>query len=219
MAGGTLGLSPALSYYLTTISPPEPEPLARLRKTIAEHHEAHWHVSADQAQFMGLLAQIHGARSYLELGTFAGYGTLAMALACPALQIVTCEIAEEFVALGRPFWHEAGVADRISLRMGPALESMTALTDEGAQFDMVFVDADKRGYPDYVTAAKALVPVGGLIMVDNVFWSGAVADPSDNRKSTCAIRTTNTLLSNDPDFSIAVVPIGDGLTIARRQAP
>ena len=216
MAEGTLGLTPSLIDYLDTVRRPEPDVLMRLRHRIAEQHEAHWHIAPDQAQFMGLLATIAGTKRYLEVGTFAGYGTLAMALACPALEIVTCEIADEFVALGRPFWEEAGVAGRIDLCMGPAADTMTALVANGARFDMVFIDADKGGYPTYLSLAKQLVPAGGLILVDNVYWSGAVGDPSDTRRSTRAIREVNAMLRDDEDLAVAVTNIGDGLAIARK---
>lgn len=216
MADGTLGLSPAMSAYLAEIQPSEPDVLLALREAIAKHQKSSWHVAVEQARFMGELATLLATRRYLEVGTFAGYGTLAMALACPKMEIVTCEIAEEFVAIGEPFWAKAGVVDRIDLRMGPAGETMAALIADGASFDMVFVDADKAGYPSYVRAAKQLVPSGGVILVDNVFWGGAVIDAADTRRSTRAIRDVNIMLRDDPELSISVIPIGDGLTMARR---
>lgn len=208
-----------LHKYIAAHSLREPDVLQRLRRATSEMSEGLWQVSPEQGQFMALLAGIANVRRYLEVGTFTGYSTLWMALALPADgQIVTCEIEDSFPSVGQPFWHEAGVADRIDLRLAPAIETLDALIAQGqaGTFDMAFIDADKPPYPDYYERCLELVRVNGIILIDNVFWGGAVIDESDTRGSSRGIRAINDKVRDDPRVDISMLPIGDGLTVARR---
>lgn len=209
----------ALYEYLVSRSLREPEILRDLRAETDKLLQGHWRTPPEQAQFMALLAQISGARLYLELGTFTGYGTLSMAIALsdPA-KIITCDLDDEFPSVGRPYWERAGVADKIDLRLMPAGDLMQSLlsSNHGGSFDMIYVDADKENYVDYYRYSKDLLKLGGLLLIDNVLWSGAVIDPGNQKRSTRAIRQTNDLVFSDQSLDISIVPIGDGLTIARK---
>jgi len=219
MAAALSGLSEALSVYLMEHGVREALPLERLRLATGELAQADWRISPAQGQFLGMLAQISGARRCIEIGAFTGYGTLWLALSLPENgEIISCDISNEFVALGQPFWEEAGVTKKIDLRIAPAIETLDALLVEGGagQFDMIFIDADKENYPAYYERSVELVRSEGLILVDNVFWRGAVIDDANQKRSTCAIRALNAQLRDDDRVSIAMIPIGDGLTIARK---
>ena len=219
MATHDTTLTDPLHDYIAAHSRREPDVLARLRRATAGMSQGSWQVSPEQGQFMALLAGIAGVRRYLEVGTFTGYGTLWMALALPPDgEIVSCEIEESFTANGRRAWAEAGVADKIDLRIAPALETLDKLLADGAadSFDMAFIDADKPPYPDYYERCLRLVRVGGLVLIDNVLWGGAVIDDSDQRGSSRAIRAINALVRDDDRVAISMLPFGDGLTIARR---
>ncbi len=219
MAIKTFGLPEDLHNYMIAQSLREPEVLRDLREQSASMKEASWQVAREQAQFMALLAEINGTKRYLELGTFIGYGTLWMALAMPADgEIITCEIAHEFVAMGRKAWREAGIAHKIDVRLGPAIDTLDTLLDKGeaGKFDMAFIDADKPPYVEYYERCLELVRPGGLVLIDNVFWDGAVLDTRSNHGSTRAIRNLNNLVRDDKRVSISMLPLGDGLTIARK---
>lgn len=212
-------LNDDLKAYVAAHSLREPDVLRRLRHATGDLHEGTWQVSPEQAQFMALLAGVTNVRRYIEVGTFTGYGTLWMALALPAGgQIVSCEIEGSFPSVGKPFWHEAGVADRIDLRLAPAIETLDGLIDEGqaGTFDMAFIDADKPPYPEYYERCLKLVRVNGLILIDNVLWGGAVTDQTDVRRSSRGIRALNDKVRDDPRVEISMLAIADGLTIARR---
>jgi caffeoyl-CoA O-methyltransferase len=177
-------------------------------------------VSPEQGQFMALLVRLLGARRCLEVGTFTGYSALACALALPPDgRLVTLDISAEWTAVARRHWLDAGVADRIDLRLGPAAGSLAALLAEGAadSFDFAFVDADKTGYDAYYELALQLVRPGGLIAFDNVLWSGRVADPNAQDADTTALRALNRKLHADARVDLSMLPIGDGLTLARRR--
>jgi caffeoyl-CoA O-methyltransferase len=177
-------------------------------------------ISPEQGQFMALLLGLTGARRCLEIGTFTGYSALVCALALPADgKLLTLDVSEEWTAIARRYWLEAGVADRIELRLGPAGDSLRQLLADGAAgtFDFVFVDADKAGYPAYLERGFELLRPGGLLAFDNVLWGGRVADPQANDADTLAIRALNAQLHGDPRFDLSMVPIGDGLTLARRR--
>lgn len=219
MATHDTTLTDPLHDYIAAHSRREPEVLADLRLATAGMSQGSWQVSPEQGQFMALLAGIAGVRRYLEVGTFTGYGTLWMALALPPDgEIVTCEIEEPFTANGRRAWAEAGVADKIDLRIAPALETLDQLLDDGGadSFDMAFIDADKPPYADYYERCLRLVRVGGLILIDNVLWGGAVIDDTDQRGSSRGIRAINARVRDDDRIALSMLPIGDGLTIARR---
>jgi len=212
-------LTEPLFHYLIDHSLREPDVLRRLRDATAALPECDWQVAPEQAQFMALLARISGVGRFLELGTFTGYGTLAMALALPEDgRIVTCDIEASFPDIGKPFWEEAGVAGKIEQRLQPALDLLDDLVRDGHRgtFDMAFIDADKPDYPQYYERCLPLIREGGLVLIDNVLWGGAVIDAADTRSSTRAIRETNRLLLADKRVEISMIPIGDGLTIARK---
>lgn len=177
-------------------------------------------IAPDQGQFMALLAQLMQARRYLEVGTFTGYSALVLALALPPDgEIVACDINGEWTKTARRYWQEAGVAEKIDLRLAPALETLQNLLDEGQadSFDLMFIDADKRNYANYYELGLQLVRRGGLIMIDNVLWSGAVADPDDTDEDTQAIRVLNDKLHADERISLSLASIGDGLTLALKR--
>ncbi len=215
-----LQISDALYDYMLAHSVREPDVLARLRREFVEREEASWQISPEQGQFMALLARIAGVSKFLEVGTFIGYGSLWIALALPDKgKIVTCELAPQFPEIGAQYWREAGVADKIDLRIGDARETMDGLIDTGksGSFDMAFIDADKPGYPTYYEQCMQLVRPGGTILIDNIFWDGAVIDPDNNRGSTRAIREMNTILAKDERIHLSILPLGDGLAIAQKR--
>jgi predicted O-methyltransferase YrrM len=169
---------------------------------------------------MALLVEIAGVRRALEIGTFTGYSALCLAEAMgPQGRLICCDLSEEWTSIGRPFWEEAGVASRIDLRIGPALATLDQLLARGMgeSFDLAFIDADKEAYPAYYERCLDLVRPGGIILFDNMLWYGRVADPSDDEADTVAIRAMNDRLHRDERISLSLVPIGDGLTIARKR--
>jgi caffeoyl-CoA O-methyltransferase len=177
-------------------------------------------IAPEQGQFMALLIRLTGARKVLEIGTFTGYSALTMALALPPNgRIVACDISREWTTIASRYWAEAGVAARIDLRLAPALETTTALLDAGEAltFDFAFIDADKERYADYYEAALQLLRPGGLIAIDNTLWNGRVANPAAQDGDTLAIRAFNERLKDDLRIDLSLVPIGDGLTLARKR--
>ena len=220
MANRTLDLTDALYDYVLQVSLREPAILAKLRAETAALPEAGMQIGPEQGQFMALLVELIGARHCLEVGTFTGYSALAVARALPDDgRLVACDISEDYTAIGRRYWQEAGVADKIDLRIGPALETLDGLIDEGRRgtFDFAFIDADKTNYAGYFERALTLVRPGGLIAVDNVLWDGAVIDPERDDADTEAIRGFNAARTDDDRVSLSLVPIGDGVTLARKR--
>ncbi|NQV83638.1 MAG: class I SAM-dependent methyltransferase [Rhodospirillales bacterium] len=220
MSNRTTPLTDALYEYMTSVSSREPGVLKRLREETAALPQHNMQIGPEQGQFMGLLVELTGARKCLEIGTFTGYSALAVARKLPDDgQLIACDISEEFTDRAKPFWQEAGVADKIDLRIGPALETLDGLLSDGEKgtFDFTFIDADKVNYLSYFQRALDLSRQGGLICVDNVLWSGAVADPSRHDEDTEAIRAFNAALSKDARISLSMLPIGDGLTLARKR--
>ena len=220
MSSRTIVLNDALYEYLLSVSLREPDVLCRLREETAKMPQHNMQISPEQGQFMALLVELTGARKCLEVGTFTGYSTLSLALALPEDgQIVACDISEEFTSRAKPYWQKAGVAEKIDLRLGPALETLEALIADGESgaFDFAFIDADKVNYQGYFQRALDLIRRGGLILVDNVLWSGAVVDPARDDEDTEAIRAFNQACAGDPRISLSLVPIGDGLTLARKR--
>lgn len=216
----TLGLPDDVHEYLLQVGVREPPVLRRLREETAALPEANLQIAAEQGAFMALLAELMGARRCLELGTFTGYSALAVALALPADGLmISCDINPEWTNVARRYWTEAGVADRIELRLGPALDTLDGLLADGAadSFDFAFVDAAKTEYPAYYDRLVRLVRPGGVILFDNVFWGGEVANPEVDDPDVRAIRDLNDRLAADERVSIAMVPIADGLTLARRR--
>ena len=218
MSKGSIGLSDELNAYLISMGVREPEVLARLREETAVMPQANMQIAIEQGAFLSMLVKLLGARQVLEVGTFTGYSSTAMALALPPDgRIVCCDVSEEFTAVARRTWAAAGVEDRVDLRLAPALETLEQLlaTDGPGSFDLAFIDADKTNYRGYVEAALLLVRAGGLIAIDNVLWSGRVIDPAETDQDTQAIRDLNTDLATDERVDIAMLPIADGLTLLR----
>jgi predicted O-methyltransferase YrrM len=220
MSNRTIGLDAPLYEYLLSVSLREHPVLARLRAETAAHPRANMQIAPEQGQLMALLARLIGATRCIEVGVFTGYSSLALALALPPTgRLIACDISEEYTAVARRYWEEAGVAGRIDLRIAPALETLDALlAEDGAGgFDFGFIDADKGAYGDYFERLLALLRPGGLIAVDNTLWDGAVADAADQEPDTVAIRAFNEHLRDDPRIDLSLVPIGDGLSLARKR--
>lgn len=198
----------------------EPEILTRLREETASHPRAGMQIPPDQGALMGLLTRLVGAKNCLEVGVFTGYSSLAVALALPEDgRIVACDISEEFTDIARRYWEEAGVADKIDLHLRPAVETLDGLIAEGKEgtFDLAFIDADKVGYPVYYECALRLVKPNGLILLDNVLWSGRILDESLTDGDTLALRWLNADLKKDERIDLALIPIGDGVTVVRKR--
>jgi len=220
MSTRTLPLDDALYDYLLATSLREPPVLERLRAETAGMTHALMQISPEQGQFMALLIKLIGARRCLEVGTFTGYSSLAVALALPDDgRILACDIDEDFTAVARRYWHEAGVAEKIDLRLAPALETLQAEIEAGAAgtYDFAFIDADKENYAGYFEACLTLLRRGGLMAVDNVLWSGKPAQPDADDELTEAIRAFNAHVHADERVDISLLPLGDGLTLARKR--
>jgi predicted O-methyltransferase YrrM len=206
-----------LAGYIREVTLREPEPLRILREETEDHPQASMQTSPEQGQFLHLMARLTGARKTLEVGVFMGYSSTWVALALPpGGKVVACDRSQEYIARARRTWKEAAVEDRIELRMGPALETLDQLLGEGhaGTFDMAFIDADKGNYGNYYDRAFELLRQGGLIVVDNVLWGGAVVDADNRDSDTEAIRTFNRKLHADQRVAISMATIGDGLTLA-----
>jgi predicted O-methyltransferase YrrM len=209
----TLDLTDALMAYVHDRVDEHPA-LARLRERTAPMSNAGMQIGRDQGAFMALLVKLTGARRLLEIGTFTGYSSTVMALALPPGGTITCcDVSEEWTAIAREAWTDAGVADRVDLRLAPAIETLRTL--ETAAFDLAFIDADKGGYDAYYTECLRLVRPGGLILLDNTLWSGRVADPDNGEDDTRAIRAINDRIAGDDRVEQVILPIGDGLTLVR----
>lgn len=220
MSNRTIEVDEALHTYLLKVSLREPELLARLRAETAAHPAARMQISPEQGQFMRLLVELMGARRCIEVGVFTGYSSLSVALALPSDgQILACDVNAEFTAVARRYWQEAGVSERIELVLAPAHETLAARLQAGAggSYDFAFIDADKGRYATYYDQCLELLRPGGLLCVDNVLWSGAVIDESRQDEDTVAIRSFNAQLVTDERVSLSLVPIGDGLTLARKR--
>jgi predicted O-methyltransferase YrrM len=220
MSRQSIGLDDRLYGYLLGASLREPPALARLREETAAHPRAGMQIAPEQGQFMQLLLKLVDARRVIEAGVFTGYSSLAMALALPDDgRILACDISEEYTAIARRHWAAAGVAAKIELVLGPARDTLDArlAAGEAGSYDFAFIDADKGGYLDYYERLLALLRPGGLIAVDNTLWDGAVADPADRSPDTVALREFNARLRVDERVDLSLVPIGDGLTLARKR--
>ncbi|HYO45561.1 MAG TPA: class I SAM-dependent methyltransferase [Gemmatimonadota bacterium] len=214
----SIGLDEKLYAYLIDVSLREPDVLRRLREETARRENASMQIAPEQGQFMALLVNLIGAERTLEIGSFTGYSALAVALALPPHGSVTaCELSEEYAAVARHWWAKGGVADKIEIRVGPAIETLDRMVEDGMAgcFDFAFIDADKEGYLAYWERCLRLVRRGGLIGVDNVLWSGRVVEAEDVEESTVAIRSFNARVRDDDRVDLSLVPIGDGLTLAR----
>lgn len=221
MTNKTIQLSDNLYTYLLEHSVNEHAVLQKIRlDNSRDHLTSIMQIAPEQGQFMALLVKLLGVKRLLEIGTSTGYSSLAMALALPKDgQLVTCDINVEATNKAQDYWKEAEVDHKITLHLAPALESLSYFIKEGLaeSFDLAFIDADKTAYNGYFEACMKLVRAGGLIIIDNVLWGGAVIDASDTQADTIAIRELNTKLYNDPRIDISMLPIADGLTLVRKK--
>ncbi len=217
MGKQTIGLEQNLYDYLLSVSLREPIILTQLRQETSQLPMSRMQISPEQGQFMALLVKLIGAKKTLELGVFTGYSSLVVALALPADgKIVACDVSEEYTSIARRYWQQAGVADKIDLHIAPALETLDSLlaAGEAGTFDFAFIDADKGNYENYYERSLELIRPGGLIAIDNVLWSGKVADPEIQDNQTNKIRAFNRKLHQDSRITLSLVPIADGLTLA-----
>jgi predicted O-methyltransferase YrrM len=209
-----------LYAYLLAREPCEHLHLRALREHTQQMSSGRMQITPEQGHLLALLVRLMGARRVLEIGTFTGYSALAMALALPADgRLIACDISEEWTGIARAYWQRAGVADRIDLRIAPALMTIGRLERDGAlhAFDLVFIDADKTGYDAYYEGALRLVRTGGLIVLDNMLRRGRVADPCDGDADTVALRNMNTKIAADERVDRVLLPIASGMTLARRR--
>jgi len=215
MAGRAPLLPEKIARYIHEHAVREPQVLRGLRAATASVPYSGMQIGADQGQFMAMLVKLMGAKRCLEIGTYTGYSALAVALALPKDgSIVCCDVSEEWTAVGKPFWKKAGVEKKIDLRIGPALETLKKLK---GPFDFVFIDADKPNYLNYYERCLQLVRRGGLIAVDNVLWSGEVANEKARDELTVALREFNDRVHEDERVDIAMLSIGDGVTLALKK--
>ena len=220
MSVRTIDLDARLYDYLLAVSVREPRVLAELREETARLPSAGMQISPEQGQLLRLLVELLGARRCLEVGVFTGYSSTCTALALPEDgTLIACDVSAEYTDVARRYWRRAGVERRIDLRLGPALDTLDALIASGqaSSFDFAFVDADKESYLGYYERCLRLLRPGGLLAIDNVLWGGSVADPTNTTASTLAIRALNEQLRADERVSISLVPIGDGLFLARKR--
>jgi predicted O-methyltransferase YrrM len=219
MTTRTLGITPNLYDYLLSVSLREPEILTQLRQETALQPMGRMQIAPEQGQFMALLVQLLGAKKTLEVGVFTGYSSLIVALALPAEgKLVACDINEEFTAIAQRYWQKAGVDNKIDLHLAPALETLDKLlvAGEAETFDFAFIDADKSNYDNYYERSLQLIRSGGVIAIDNVLWSGKVANPEIQDNRTKKIRAFNHKLLQDQRITLSLIPIGDGLTLVRK---
>lgn len=216
----TLSFTPLLYQYYQAMTLREPVVLQQLRAATQKLHGANMQICPEQGQFMALLIELLGAKKTLDIGTFTGYSALVVALALPENgKVVTCDISSETTQIARSFWEQAGVAHKIESRLGPALETLQNLLEKGEveTFDFAFIDADKANYLHYYEQCLMLLRQGGLMAIDNVLWGGDVADENVNDKQTTQIRLLNEKILQDERVTMSMIPIGDGLTLARKR--
>lgn len=220
MSNQTIGLSPEFYSYYRSITVREPEILQKLRQETATHPRAMMQIAPEQGQFLAFLVQLIGAKKTLEIGVFTGYSSLVIALALPPDgRIVACDVSDEYTAIARHYWEEAGISEKIDLRIAPALETLDKLISQGYSnsFDFAFIDADKGNYSNYYEKSLELVRKGGLIAIDNVFWGSKVANLEIQDNQTSKIREFNQKLYEDNRINLSVIPIADGLTLALKK--
>ncbi|MBQ6642030.1 MAG: class I SAM-dependent methyltransferase [Saccharopolyspora sp.] len=208
----------ALQDYIAEMSLREPAALAALREETEQMPGAIMQVSPEEGQFLGVLVRALGASRVLEVGTFTGYSTISIARALPAGgSVLSCDISSEASSIALAHARRAGVEDKVDLRVGDAVGVLTGLAgraDRRGSFDLVFIDADKEGYADYYEIALRLVRPGGLILVDNVLWHGAVLDEAEQDSETTAIRAFNEKIREDERVDLSILPFADGLAFA-----
>jgi O-methyltransferase len=212
-------MTDSLEHYVSETLTRETSTQRRLREETSHLPDPGMQIGPDQGAFLALLVRLLGARRCLEVGTFTGYSALAVAAALPADgKLITCDVSEEWTAIARRFWEEAGVASKIELRLAPASDTLARLLNDGGagKFDFAFIDADKPAYDQYYESCLALIRPGGLITIDNTLWHGAVADPGVHDPDTDALRALNLKIRDDQRVEACLVSIGDGVTLARK---
>ncbi len=217
MTSKSVQMDQRLHDYLLQASLREPPLWRQLREETAALPMARMQIAPEQGQFMTLLARLLGVRQAVEVGVFTGYSSLCIAAALPEDGcLVACDTSEEWTAIARRYWRAASVEQKIDLRLAPALQTLDELLDGGqaGAFDLAFIDADKANYDAYYERALSLLRTGGVVLIDNVLWSGQVADPAVQDEDTVAIRTLNAKIHNDPRVELSMLPIADGLTLA-----
>jgi caffeoyl-CoA O-methyltransferase len=220
MSNRSITLTDSLYEYMNEVSLREPPLLLALREETAALTQRSMQISPEQGQFMALIARLIGARRCLEVGVFTGYSSLATALALPADGcIVACDLSEEWTSVARRYWQQAGVTHKIELHLAPATQTLDSLLGQGqaGTFDFAFIDADKTNYLEYYERTLALLRTGGLVLIDNTLWSGKVADPEVADADTVALRHFNEVLHRDERVDLSLLPLGDGLTLARKR--
>jgi len=216
----TIAMTDDLTAYLAEIGVRDTPEMRDLRAETADMPWGHMQIAPEQGQLMAFLVELTGARRILEIGTFTGYSTLCMAMAMPeAGRIDACDTNAETTRVGRRYWAAAGVSDRIQLHIGNARETMAAFLQDGhaGTYDLIFVDADKEDYAAYYEMGLRLLRPGGVVVFDNMLWHGKVVDPEATDEATEAIRAMNAKLHGDSRIGLTVVPIGDGVTLARKR--
>jgi predicted O-methyltransferase YrrM len=212
-------LPQAVDDYLRTVVARESPLLQRLRAETAKLPLGGMQIGADQGVFLGFLVRLIGARNAIEIGTFTGYSAISVASAlAPGGRLVCCDVSDEWTSIARRYWAEAGLGDRIELHLRPAHETLAELSRKHGpgSFDFAFIDADKTGYDRYYEACLSLLRPGGLIAIDNVLWSGTVADPGNQEKDTVALRALNVKIRDDRRVDACLVSLGDGVMLARK---
>lgn len=221
MAIRTLGIDDALYEYMIGVSLRETDVMRRLREATLELPSRDLASAPEQSQFLAFLMKMLGAKAVIEVGIYTGYTTLAMAYALPeGGELVACDVNNEWASLAQRYWREAGMASKINLILAPALQTLTRLTADPSQrerFDLIYIDADKPNTRPYYELGLALLRRGGLIVIDNFFLSGTVIDAAHHGASVNAIRDINSQLLEDERIDLSVVPIGDGMTLARKR--
>lgn len=220
MTNKTIGIPDELHEYVVEVGAREPDVLARLRDETSAMPQARMQIAPEEGAFLAMLAELVGARRCIEVGTFTGYSSVAVARALPEDgRLLCCDISKEWTDVARRYWAEAGVAEKIDLRIAPAEQTLDSLIDAGEEgtYDFAFVDADKTGYSTYYDRLLRLVRPGGLIAFDNTLWGGRVIDDTVDDKDTAAIREFNRRLADDDRVSLSMLPVADGVTLARRR--
>jgi len=219
MTNRILPLDDTLYRYVLDHSLREHPAQAALREATARHRHAGMQISPEQGQLMALLVRLLGARRTIEVGVFTGYSALAVALALPPDgRVLACDISDEYTRIGKPYWEQAGVAHKIDLQLAPALTTLDArvAAGEAGQYDFAFIDADKSAYDGYYERCLRLLRTGGLVMIDNTLWGGAVAQPARDADTT-ALQALNDKLHRDERVDLSLLPFSDGVTLARKR--
>ncbi len=220
MGKKTLQLDDSLYEYLLSVSLRENSVLTELRNETNKMEMRIMQISADQGQFMAMLVKLMDVKKIIEIGTFTGYSALAMALALPEDgELIACDISEQWTSIAKKYWQQAGVENKIKLKLAPAEETMKSLLKNNAEatFDLAFIDADKQNQEVYFEYCLQLLRPGGVILVDNVLWNGSVIDDKDDSADTHAIRLFNQKIFKDDRVDISMIPVGDGITLARKK--